>query len=74
MTAPKRWPKNAERARLASLAAAREIVELGSKVKQAIAEGKRELALMWVSEMQIAAKDIQVRMLLAKNGKALDDE
>ena len=69
MTRPTRWPKNAEAARCESLAAARDIVSLGRAAKKAITEGKRELALAHISEMQLAAKDIVVAMRLAKTGE-----
>jgi hypothetical protein len=68
MTERKRWPKAAEAARCDALAAAREIVTLGDQVKGAIRMGRRDLALAIMSEIQLAAKDIEMAMRAAKNG------
>ena len=68
MVPQKRWPKNAESFRLESIASARDIVSTGVQAKQAITAGNRGLALALVSEMQIAAQDIQLALLKAKEG------
>lgn len=68
MTTPKRWPKNAEAARLESTAAAMSIGELGQQAKAAVRAGKRELAMYLISEMQLAAKTIELQMVQAKGG------
>lgn len=67
VTTAKRWPKRAEAARQESLAAAREIVSLGREVKQRIQERQYGLALSLVSEMQLAAKDIEMELRLVKS-------
>ena len=68
MTAQKRWPKNAETFRVESIAAARDIVSAGVEAKLAINAGNRGLALSLVGEMQLAAKDIELALLKAKEG------
>lgn len=70
MTAPKRWPKRAESARIDSLAAARDIQSHGQEAKRAIGSGNRDLALYLVSEMQLAAREIEMAMRLVKIGTA----
>lgn len=67
VTTAKRWPKRAEAARQESLAAAREIVSLGKEVKQRIQERRYGMALALVSEMQLAAKDIEMELRLVKS-------
>lgn len=66
MTRPKRWPKNAEAERVDSLAAAMQITGIGKEAKQAIRLGKRELAMALISEMQLLAKEIELKLRLAK--------
>lgn len=68
MTAPKRWPKNAESARLEAMAAAMEIGELGQQAKLAARAGKRELAMYLVAEMQLRAKAIEAELRMCKGG------
>jgi len=69
MTAPKRWPKRAEAARLESLAAAMQIHDYGQQAKAALLAGHRELALYLVSEMQLAAQEIRHQLLAVKAGR-----
>ena len=69
MTAPKRWPKRAEEARLEALAAAMEIHRYGQQAKTAIRGGHREMALYLVSEMQLAAQEVRHQMLAVKGGR-----
>lgn len=66
MTTAQRWPKNAEAARMESLAAARDIIDLGTRAKSAVRENKRDLALAILAEIQLAAKDIELRLCLIK--------
>lgn len=66
MTVPKRWPKVAERARLESIAAAMRIGDLGQEAKAAARAGRRELAMMLIAEMQLAAKEIQLLLATCK--------
>lgn len=49
-----------------ALACALEIQRLGMRAKEALQAGRRELTLMYIGEMQLAAKDIQLKMCLAK--------
>lgn len=67
MTRAKRWPKNAEAARVDSLAAAMQIGSAGKEAKEAIRAGKRELAMVLVSDMQLLAKDIELKLRLIKS-------
>ena len=67
VTQAKRWPKRAEAARVESIAASREIVSLGREVKRRIQERRYGLALALVSEMQLAAKDIEMELRLVKS-------
>jgi hypothetical protein len=48
------------------LAAAREIVTLGSEAKELLRQGKRDLAMVLVGEMQLAAKEIELQLRLVK--------
>ena len=66
MTRPKRWPKNAEAARLEALAAAMQIDELGQQAKAAIWAGKQETSMLLVAEMQLLAKDIRLALVMCK--------
>jgi hypothetical protein len=66
MTAPKRWPKVAENARMESIAAASEAGDLGQDAKRAIRAGKRELAMYLVSEMQLRLKEIHFELVQCK--------
>ena len=50
-----------------SLAAAMQIGSTGKEAKEAIREGKREIAMMLVSDIQLLAKDIELRLRLAKS-------
>ncbi|RPJ40089.1 MAG: hypothetical protein EHM35_00345 [Planctomycetaceae bacterium] len=73
MTTPaKRWPKNAEASRCEALAAAMTIEHLGSKAREALGRGNRDLVLVYLSDMQRAANEIKVSMLLAKEGRAVE--
>ena len=67
VTRAKRWPKNAEAARIDSLANAMQIGSTGKEAKQAIREGKRELAMVLVSDIQLLAKDIELKLRLIKS-------
>ena len=69
MTRPKRWPKNAEAARVDALAAAMQVTSIGKEAKLAIRQGKRELAMALISEMQLMAKEIELKLCLAKGQK-----
>lgn len=66
MSKPKRWPTNAEGARLDSIALAREISEMGQDAKRTIRAGKAELAMVLVSDMQLAAKEIELELVKCK--------
>jgi len=66
MTKAQRWPTNAESARIDAIAAAREIAETGEDAKKLIRTGKRELAMVLVSDMQLAAKEIELAMVRCK--------
>ena len=66
MTKAQRWPTNAEAARIDAIAAAREISETGEDAKKLIRTGKRELAMVLVSDMQLAAKEIELAMVRCK--------
>lgn len=50
-----------------SLAAAMQIGSTGKEAKAAIREGKRELAMMFISEMQLMAKDIELKLRSVKS-------
>lgn len=73
MTAAKRWPKVAEAARLESIAAAMGIGDLGQEAKAAVRAGKRELAMMLIAEMQLAAKAIELELIRCKGHRGAGD-
>lgn len=50
-----------------SLANAMQIGSVGKEAKAAIREGKRELGMSLVSEMQLLAKDIEMKLRLVKS-------
>ena len=50
-----------------SLAAAMQIGSAGKEAKEAIRAGKRELAMVLVSDMQLLAKDIELKLRLIKS-------
>ncbi len=62
----RRWPTNAEAARMDAIALAREISELGQDAKRTIRAGKAELAMVLVSDMQLAAKEIELELVKCK--------
>ena len=66
MTKPKRWPQNAEAARVESLAAAREIQSLGLSAQAATRKGKRDLCLAMIAEIRLCAKEIELQLKLCK--------
>lgn len=66
VTRPRRWPQNAEQARVESIAAAREAGSLGQQAKTAIRSGKREMAMWLVSEMQLRLKAIEMELVQCK--------
>ena len=68
MTRARRWPTNAENARLDGIALAREISQLGQDAKRAIRAGKGELAMVLVSDMQLRAKDVELELVKCKGG------
>ena len=66
MTKPRRWPKNAEAARLDGIAAAREIADLGQEAKTELRAGRREVAMIAISDMQLLAKTIELELVKCK--------
>jgi len=66
MTKPKRWPKNAEAARMDSIGSAMAIENVGQEAKAAARSGKSELAMLLISEMQLAAKEIRLQLTTCK--------
>lgn len=66
MTKPKRWPQNAEAARVESIAAARDAKARAVAAQAAIRQGKRDLALAMLAEVKVCLTEIELALRTCK--------
>ncbi len=68
MTPRKKWPHHAEWARMDCIALASRIAEHTVKAQEALLDGNRLLAAAILADIRGWAKDIQLKLVQAKEG------
>lgn len=69
MTRQRRWPDHADEHRQTAIRRAREILELSRDAQRHLDGGNRFIVLVNLSEIKMKAKDIELEMVLAKEGR-----
>jgi len=69
MTAPKRWPNQAEWARQDAIALAMAIQGKATRIHTALEQNNRLLAAMLAAEIKADAAEIRAKLVEAKNGR-----